>query len=57
MKALVVSIFISRIQKNMVPNVLLNFRIFRINTTALLGNDGDGDNRVLKLVQELQQMD
>ena len=46
-----------RIQKNMVPNVLLGFRIFRINTTALLGHDGDGDNRVLKLVQELQQMD
>ena len=46
-----------RIQNNMVPNVLLGFRIFRINTTALLGNDGDGDNRVLKLVQELQQMD
>ena len=46
-----------RIQKNMVPNALLGFRIFRINTTALLSNDGDSDNRVLKLVQELQQID
>lgn len=45
-----------RIQKNMVPNALLGFRIFRINTTALLSNDGDSDNRVLKLVQELQQI-
>ena len=46
-----------RIQQKVVPNVLQGFRIFRINTTALLGHDGDGDNRVLKLVQELQQMD
>ena len=46
-----------RIQKKVVPDVLLGFRIFRINTTALLGNDGNGDNRVLRLVQELQQLD
>ena len=46
-----------RIQQRMVPNVLLGYRIFRINTTALLGNDGDSDNRVLKLVQELKGMD
>lgn len=46
-----------RIQNNIVPNALLGFRIFRINTTALLGNDGNSDNRVLKLVQELQQID
>ena len=45
-----------RIQKKNVPNVLLGFRIFRVNTTALLGNDYD-DNRVLKLVQELKNMD
>ena len=45
-----------RIQKKLVPNVLLGFRIFRINTTALLGQDGD-ENRVLKLVQELKNMD
>ena len=45
-----------RIQKKLVPNVLLGFRIFRINTTALLGNDSD-ENRVLKLVQELKSMD
>lgn len=46
-----------RIQKSMVPNVLLGYKIFRINTTALLGNDGNGDNRVLRLVQELQNID
>lgn len=45
-----------RIQKKLVPNVLMGFRIFRINTTALLGNDND-ENRVLKLVQELKSMD
>ena len=46
-----------RIQKGMVPNVLLGYKIFRINTTALLGNDDNGENRVLKLVQELQSID
>ena len=46
-----------RIQKNMVPNVLLGYKIYRVNTTALIGNDNDGENRVLKLVQELQSMD
>lgn len=45
-----------RIQRRMVPNVLLGYRIFRVNTTALLGNDGD-ENRVLKLVQELQRLE
>ena len=45
-----------RIQQRMVPNVLLGFRIFRVNTTALLGNDND-ENRVLKLVQELKGME
>ena len=44
-----------RIMNKIVPNVLLGYRIFRINTTALLGNDGD--NRVMKLVQELNAMD
>lgn len=46
-----------RIQKNMVPNVLQGYKIFRINTTALLGNDGNGDSRVLKLVEELKNID
>ena len=46
-----------RIQKGMVPNVLLGYKIFRINTTALLGNDDNGENRVLKLVQELHSID
>lgn len=46
-----------RIQKNMVPNVLLGYKIYRINTTALIGQDNDGENRVLKLVEELKTMD
>ena len=45
-----------RIEQKQVPNVLAGYRIFRINTTALLGNDDD-ENRVLKLVQELKNMD
>ena len=40
-----------RIQLGVVPNVLKGYRIFRINTTALLGNDGNSDNRVLLLVE------
>ena len=44
------------IQRNMVPDVLKGFRIFRINTTALIGND-NGENRVLKLVEELKNED
>ena len=44
------------IQYDNVPNLLKGYRIFRVNTTALLGND-NGDNRVLKLIKELQSMD
>ena len=46
-----------RIQRNLVPNVLNGYRIFRLNTVALIGNDNDGENRVLKLVEELKSMD
>lgn len=46
-----------RIQRNLVPNRLFGYRIFRLNTTALIGNDNDGENRVLKLVEELKNMD
>ena len=45
-----------RIQQKNVPNVLQGFRIYRVNTTALIGTDSD-ENRVLKLVQELRNMD
>ena len=45
-----------RIQKMKVPNVLLGYKILRLNTTALLGNDEDGTNRVLKVVEELKRM-
>ena len=44
-----------RIQKMKVPNVLLGYKIYRVNTTALLGED-NGENRVLKLVEELKTM-
>ena len=46
-----------RIQRNMVPNVLIGYKIYRINTTALLGNDGNGENRVFRLVEELKNVD
>ena len=46
-----------RIQLGVVPNVLKGYRIFRVNTTALLGNDGNSDNRVLLLVEELKKID
>lgn len=46
-----------RIQHQVVPNVLIGYKILRINTSALLGHDEDGNNRVLKLVQELNAMD
>ena len=46
-----------RIQRNQVPDRLSGYRIFRINTTAIIGNDNDGENRVLKLVEELKNMD
>ena len=45
-----------RIQKMQVPNVLMGYKIYRLNTTALLGNDETGTNRVLRLVQELKNM-
>jgi len=45
-----------KIQKDDVPDALKNFRIFRINTTSLIGEDG-GENRVLKLVEELKNED
>ena len=46
-----------RIQRKQVPDRLNGYRIFRINTTAIIGNDNDGENRVLKLVEELKNMD
>ena len=45
-----------KIQMNDVPNVLKGYRIFRVNTTALIGNS-ESENRVLKLVEELKQQE
>ena len=43
-----------KIQKNDVPDALKGYKIYRVNTTALIGED-EGENRVLKLVQELKK--
>ena len=45
-----------KIQRNDVPDALKGYKIYRVNTTALVGED-DGENRVLKLVNELKNMD
>ena len=45
-----------RIQRNEVPDALKGYKIYRVNTTALVGED-DGENRVLKLINELKTMD
>lgn len=45
-----------KIARNDVPNVLKGYKIYRVNTTALIGND-NGENRVLKLVEELKKLD
>ena len=42
------------IQRKEVPDALQGYRIYRINTTALIGNT-NGENRVLELVQELKK--
>ena len=45
-----------RIQSGEVPSALMDYTIYRINTTALLNTSGE-ENRVLKLVEELKQKD
>ena len=45
-----------RIQRHEVPNALDGYTIYRVNTTALLTNNGE-ENRVLKLVEELKEKD
>ena len=45
-----------KIQRNDIPDALKGYKIYRVNTTALLGED-NGENRVLKLVNELKTMD
>lgn len=42
-----------RIQLNDVPNALMRYQLYRINTPSLLG-DYDGENRVVSLVNELK---
>lgn len=43
-----------RIQRSEVPEVLLGYTIYRVNTTALINTNGE-ENRVLKLVEELKE--
>lgn len=45
-----------RIQRGEVPDALKDYTIYRVNTTALLNNNGE-ENRVLKLVEELKKKD
>ena len=45
-----------KIQRNEVPDALKGYKIYSLNTTALLGED-NGENRVLKLISELKRMD
>ena len=42
-----------RLQLNDVPNALMGYQLYRINTPSLLG-DYDGENRVVSLVNELK---
>ena len=43
-----------KIQRNDVPDILKGYQIYRINVTALVG-EIQGENRVLKLIEELKQ--
>ena len=44
-----------RIINNDVPESLKGYSIYRINTTALIGEDAGEENRVLQLVKELKE--
>lgn len=45
-----------RIQKGDVPEALIGYTIYRVNTSALINTNGE-ENRVLTLVEELKQKD
>ena len=44
-----------KMQKGEVPNALKGFDLIKLNITALLGNDLNGENRLQLLVEELKQ--
>ena len=52
-KAAIIEGLAYRIQLNDVPNALMGYQLYRINTPSLLG-DYDGENRVVSLVNELK---
>lgn len=43
-----------RIQRKEVPDALIGYTIYRVNTSALINTNGE-ENRVLKLVEELKE--
>ncbi len=45
-----------RIQRGNVPNALIGYKIYRINTSAIVG-EYDGDNKALLLIEELKKLD
>ena len=45
-----------KIQRGDVPNVLRGYKIYRINTSAIIG-EYDGDNKALLLIEELKKLD
>ena len=47
-----------RIQKGLVPNALLGWKLYKINMTSLMGNAGDtNDTKIEALIRELKALD
>lgn len=44
-----------KMQRGEIPNALKGFELIKVNITALLGNDLNGENRLQLLVEELKQ--
>lgn len=55
-KTAIVEGIAQRIQKNEVPDVLKDYRVVKINTPALLGEE-NGESRILILMEELKKLD
>ena len=45
------------IQRDMVPNVLKGYKIYRVSAMSLVNNDNSSGNKVLQLVEELKNLD
>ena len=47
-----------RIQKGLVPNALIGWKLYKINMTSLMGNAGDtNDTKIEALIRELKELD